>query len=189
MGKATTLANSSENMKSLTTYLMGTRAKKISNIRPELIVFAEGNVKLDWIGMVSLASKHSHRVMENVRATLNTLVQPTGAIFVLVDGDTVCLTTTVVYSINERNVEFVGLLGEVVSAAHACYEDASILIPVIPDGHATTHLQLQHPRSTPFFSFVLPFLHLCQIASEKVDFLVSKVCRRLTCEAGRQSNV
>jgi hypothetical protein len=92
------------------------------DIRPELFVFAKRHVKLDGIGMVSLARKHSHRVMENVGATLNTLVQPTGTVFVLVDGDTVGLTTTVVYGVYERDVEFVGLFGEVMGTAHSCLQ-------------------------------------------------------------------
>jgi hypothetical protein len=152
------------------------------HICPELLVFAKRHVKLHGIGMVSLARKHGHGVVENVRATLNTLIQPTGAIFVLVDGDTVGLTTAVVYSVHERNVEFVGLFGEVVGTAHTCRQQRQFLIQS-REVEGRTYLLLRHPQPTPSFSFVLPYLQLCRNASERVGFLVSKVVPRRTCEA------
>jgi hypothetical protein len=68
---------------------------------------------------MALASKHGHGVVENVRASLDTLVEPAGAVFVLVNGDAVGLTAAVVDCINDCNIEFVRVLGQVVGAGHA----------------------------------------------------------------------
>jgi len=56
--------------------------------------------------------------MEDVAATLNTLVQPTSTSLFLVDGDRVCLTTAIVDGVNKGDIELVRVLRKVVRAAH-----------------------------------------------------------------------
>lgn len=65
---------------------------------------------------MALTRKHGHCVMEDVTAALDALVQPAGAMSLLVDGDRVSLTATVIDGINESDVELVWVCCEMVRA-------------------------------------------------------------------------
>ena len=88
-------------------------------VRPELVSLAKRHLKLDWVRMVPLPSKHRQSMMEDVAAALHALVQPACPMLVLVDGDGEGLSTAVAFSIDERNVEFIGVLGKMMGAGHA----------------------------------------------------------------------
>lgn len=85
------------------------------DIGPEDVVFAERNVEIDGIGVVALSCEHGHGVVEDVTSTLDTLVEPCGAMTLLVDVNGKGLASTVIYRIDECHVEFVGVLREMVS--------------------------------------------------------------------------
>jgi hypothetical protein len=58
-------------------------------------------------------------MVEYGASTLYTLIQPACTVFVFVDRDGEGLATTVADTVDQGNVEFVGVLGEVVGAGHS----------------------------------------------------------------------
>ena len=64
--------------------------------------------------MVILPCEHGHGMVENVASTLHTLIQPCRPMFLLIKRNRESLTTTVIYRIDNGNVEFVGVLRQVV---------------------------------------------------------------------------
>ena len=69
--------------------------------------------------MVPLTREHRHGMMEDVATTLNALVQPTGSMLFFVNRDGECLSTAIVHGIDDGHIEFVRMLGEVLSAGHS----------------------------------------------------------------------
>ena len=63
--------------------------------------------------MVSLPCKHGHCVMKYVASPLYTLIEPVRPMLLFINWYRVCLSTTVVYRIDKRHVEFTRL-GEMV---------------------------------------------------------------------------
>ena len=45
-------------------------------VRPKLLALTERHLKLHRVGPVAISCEHGHRVMEDVRATLDTLIEP-----------------------------------------------------------------------------------------------------------------
>ena len=68
---------------------------------------------------MTLSCEHGHGMVEDIAATLDTLVKPACSIPVLLDGDRECLATTVVHSVDECYLEFLGVLREVICTGHA----------------------------------------------------------------------
>jgi hypothetical protein len=65
--------------------------------------------------VVANSREHCHGVVKDIGSSLNTLIQPTGTVFVLVDGDGEGLTSAVVDSINESDIELLRTLCEMMS--------------------------------------------------------------------------
>lgn len=94
------------------------------DIRPEFLVFAERHLQLDRIGVVALAGEHGHGVVEDVAPALHALVEPGGAMLVLVEGHGEGLPAAVVHRVDEGDFEFFGMLGEVMRRGHAWEEES-----------------------------------------------------------------
>lgn len=88
-------------------------------IGPELVTLAKGDLQFDRVCVMTLSGKHCEGVMEDVAAALNTLVEPVCTMFLFIDWYGVSLTAAVVYRVDERDIEFVWVLDEVVGARHA----------------------------------------------------------------------
>lgn len=65
---------------------------------------------------MALTRKHSHGVVENLRPSLYALIQPARTMFLLVDGYGKSLPSAVVDGIDDRNVEFVWVLSQMLGA-------------------------------------------------------------------------
>lgn len=78
------------------------------------------HLQLYRIRMMALSRKHGHRMMEDIAPALNSLVQPARLMLLLIDGNRECLPATIIDGINERDVELVRMLREVVRAGHSC---------------------------------------------------------------------
>ena len=106
-------------------------------IGPECFILAKGNLEamldlrlllhptitylqLDWISMMALASKHGHGVVEYVTPSLYALVQPTRSVNFFVDRDRKSLSPAVINCIDKSNVKSIRMLGQMLSARHAC---------------------------------------------------------------------
>lgn len=63
--------------------------------------------------------KHSHTMMINKTPTLNPLIEPPSSKSLFINRNRECLAAAAVSRVNERNVEFIGMLGEVVCTGHA----------------------------------------------------------------------
>tara|TARA_R110002003_G_scaffold207_1_gene15956 strand:+ start:21863 stop:22051 length:189 start_codon:yes stop_codon:yes gene_type:complete len=59
-------------------------------------------------------------MVENVASTLNALIQPCSSMALFVDWDGKRLSTAIIYSVDKSNVEFLGMLRQVVSTGHSC---------------------------------------------------------------------
>lgn len=68
-------------------------------------------LKLHRIGVVSEPGKHGHGMMKDVASTLYTLIEPTRSMFLLVNGNGKCLSSTVIHGINQGDIEFIWMLG------------------------------------------------------------------------------
>lgn len=69
--------------------------------------------------MVTHPCKHGHRVMENVGATLDTLIHPTGTMFLLVNRYAVGLPATVIDRVNDGHIEFIRVFSQMMSTRHS----------------------------------------------------------------------
>ena len=65
---------------------------------------------------MALTRKHSHGVMENLGPSLYALIQPARTMLFLVDRYGKSLSTTVIDGIDDRNVEFVWVLSQMLGA-------------------------------------------------------------------------
>lgn len=70
-------------------------------------------MEIDGVGSMALPCEHSHGVMENIASTLDALVEPAGSMALFVDCDRERLSSAVVDSIDECNVELVRVFSEV----------------------------------------------------------------------------
>lgn len=104
---------------SLYFFLMASQKLGGKDIGPESIVLAKRDVEIDRVSVETLSSEHGQGVMKDVTSTLNTLVEPTGAMPLLVNGHREGLTATVIHGLDQSDVEFVGMLGEMVSGGHS----------------------------------------------------------------------
>lgn len=69
--------------------------------------------------MIALSCEHSHRVMEDVTASLYTLIEPTCSMLFFVQGHGEGLPSAVINSINQRDIELVLVLRQMVCSRHA----------------------------------------------------------------------
>jgi hypothetical protein len=99
---------------------------------------------------MALAREHSHSVVENIAATLNTLIQPGSSMTLLVDWNRESLTSAVVYCIDYGYVEFLRMLRQMVSTRHSC--SASARSSESPSKKLTSRscTNNQHPFSAIF---------------------------------------
>jgi hypothetical protein len=72
--------------------------------------------------MVTLPCEHCQGVVKDVASTLNALIQPCSSMALFVDWDGKRLSPAVIYSVDKSNVEFLGMLRQVVSTGHAYRE-------------------------------------------------------------------
>jgi hypothetical protein len=73
--------------------------------------------------MMSLSRKHSQGVVKDVASALNTLVQPRGAMALLVNRNRKGLASAVIHGIVDCNIEFFWVLRQMVRARHAYLPD------------------------------------------------------------------
>ena len=69
--------------------------------------------------MMPLAGEHRHGMMKDVATTLDALVQPTSSMLFFVNRDGECLSTTIIHGIDDGDIEFVWMLGEMLGAGHS----------------------------------------------------------------------
>lgn len=78
------------------------------------------DLELNGIRLIPISSEHSHSMVEDVATTLNTLVKPCGSMALPVEWDRKGLAATIVYSVNESNIEFVWMFSKMMRTGHAC---------------------------------------------------------------------
>jgi hypothetical protein len=110
-------------------------------------------MQVDGISMMSLPRKHSHSVMKDVTSTLHTLIQPRRSMTLLVDWDRKGLATTVIHCINDRNIELLRMLRQMMSTRHSyCAASAFALHHRYPSQNAPA---APAPTTNTFFLFTL----------------------------------
>ena len=89
------------------------------DVGPKCFILSKADLQLDWVSSMTLPGKHSHGVMEYVASALDTLIQPTCTIAILVDWDRKGLTTTIIDGINQGDLELLWMLRKMVGTGHA----------------------------------------------------------------------
>lgn len=89
------------------------------DVCPKGLVLAERYLQLDRIGMEALTSEHGGCVVEDMTASLYTLIEPTCAVLFFVEWYGKRLTSAIVDRVDNCHIELICVLGEVVRRGHA----------------------------------------------------------------------